>query len=384
MGGPTGWGPMTGESIPLNRRAAMIRDVWGAAVARALRHGCEHFVVAGDLFDTANPSPRVLTAMARALDAAGELHFHLLVGNHDQRSDARGDNALAVLASIPNVTVYERPTFTHLGDEPFLFVPFYKPTLEDRGDALDAQVELAFKGSGVPATLVTHFGVEDASTPPYLRGAHDAVHVDDVMAVMMRRGFPLCVTGNWHTPNSWAHRAGAPMVEQCGALVPTGFDNPGPDYGHVVIAAYRGDGLPAVSRVKVGGPRFYTVQVREGDERENWRPLVERTFQTMKGRSEAYIQFRSPPAMVVGVTDSVARVVDEALGRYLVAWEVVPDSATTHEAQAAARAAVATVSGDVDAMLAAHVEAKGSTFPRIVRPTRVLSLAREYLGKASA
>ena len=60
--------------------------------------------------------------MARALDAAGELHFHLLVGNHDQRSDARGDNALAVLASIPNVTVYERPTFTHLGDEPFLFV----------------------------------------------------------------------------------------------------------------------------------------------------------------------------------------------------------------------------------------------------------------------
>lgn len=306
MGGPRAAG--------INRRAAEGLAVLRAAYDTAAHLGSSAFVVAGDLFDVDDPEPQLLAEAADIL--SGPVPAVLVVGNHDQHSSASGDHALGPLAAVPGIRVVEHPTVVpvlprggavagpsraapgaYLACIPYLRAP--------AAEVIEKGLRAALNGmSGHPApgqlAVVAHAGGMDAATPPWLRDAHDALpvtHLDAIMEGASDLVFPanaapmVAILGNWHDHKTWAFHddpAGVPrgyglgpggtdaplpnVIVQCGALVPTGFDNPGAApgmYGSLILwdvppappPGYAVPPPPALYRFEVPGPRFVTLTV---------------------------------------------------------------------------------------------------------------------------
>lgn len=303
MGGP--------RVVGVNRRAAETLAVLRAAYDRAVDLGASAFVVAGDLFDVDDPEPQLLAEVADTFSAgSGACRVVLLVGNHDQHTNAPGDHALGPLAAVPGIRVVDRPeaVVVYPRNPPpgqprmvrpgmpgavLLCVPFVNA--QAAGVITEALAELAAQHR-LPAALscvVAHAGGIDDATPVFLRDAHDALPVerlnyilDTAFVGMPAPPPPLAVLGNWHQHRAWAFHAdaaGAPygtaeapnanVVVQCGALVPTGFDNPGAApglYGSLVVwdavdAAPGADTTPQVYRAELAGPRFVTITLRRAE-----------------------------------------------------------------------------------------------------------------------
>jgi hypothetical protein len=72
---------------------------------------------------------------------------------------------------------------------------------------------------------------------------------------MKANGAKLTIVGNWHNRASYSGHAGG-RIEQVGALTPTGFDNTGHDYGHIVHVSAD----LKISRSVVSGVRFHSFQ----------------------------------------------------------------------------------------------------------------------------
>jgi hypothetical protein len=81
--------------------------------------------------------------------------------------------------------------------------------------------------------LCFHGGVRDHKTPKYLQASPDAIDIDLLWAIMERGDIKFAFCGNWHNHRRW-QLANNRTVIQVGALAPTGFDNPGFDYGYHV------------------------------------------------------------------------------------------------------------------------------------------------------
>jgi DNA repair exonuclease SbcCD nuclease subunit len=212
-------------------------------------------VICGDLFDTSNPSPQLVTEVQRIL-AQGPKTLALL-GNHDMVSDALGDNALGPLNALNNVLVVERPSWEAIGDAAILTIPFQP------GDAREWFIPaVEAVAETIPDTikervLVFHLGVIDSRTPEFLAKAHDAIALEVVQDVMQRHNISTAFCGNWHSPAKWKR------IVQCGALAPTGWDNAGWDYG-LVRTLNTETGL--ISDIPVPGPRFLTAVTQEDAE----------------------------------------------------------------------------------------------------------------------
>ena len=251
--------PLGGPLIAgVNSRGHAVLRVLEQAVRQAVEEGATKLFVAGDLMDSTRPTPQLLRGVQLALDVA-EIDVHLLVGNHEQGSTEPGDHALTPLSPVVH-RIYEHATAS--GD--FAFVPYAdcKSGLE----LLEAGLEgIDLGGDGV---LVTHLGVRDGRTPPWLKNAHDCVDVSDLHALMGRCGAAVAILGNWHDHRYWRFDDGCEVI-QCGALVPVGWSNPSTvaeltsleedTYGSLVIvdtALPRGS---RVSRVVLPGPRFVQV-----------------------------------------------------------------------------------------------------------------------------
>jgi hypothetical protein len=225
MGGP--------RVVGVNRRAAETLAVLRAAYDRAVELGASAFVVAGDLFDVDDPEPQLLAEVADIL--AGPIPTVLLVGNHDQHSSTPGDNAMAPLAMLPRTAVYDeaRIVDTVIGDVTFL--PFHIDVLN-------------FTPRGT--VVIAHHGIADDKTPVFLRHGKGVVQVKDLFAWMNMHGVNVYIAGDWHEHKHW-EKDGKHIV-QCGALCPTGWNNPGHyGYGSVILT----DGV-TYERVVVPGPRF--------------------------------------------------------------------------------------------------------------------------------
>lgn len=261
--------------VGLNRRGRRVVDLLRAAVERAAALGCAAFVVCGDLFDTSSPSPQVVAAVGRALTAASfPCGVHLLTGNHDIVSDARGDHALAPLALMPGITVHEAPAWVHVTpaapwDDPgvqVLLLPFRSGDSKVRlHDDVHATVPPALP---CPRVIALHAGIIDAVTPLHLRNAPDALPLQQTAALARTAGACAVFAGNWHDRRTWevvGDDGGHPVeVQQVGALVPTDFRNPGLE-GFGTLGLWSSQ-FGATFEV-LPGPRFLTVHSREGFDR---------------------------------------------------------------------------------------------------------------------
>lgn len=340
----------------LNDRCRLSAAVLDAARRRAAELDAEFFVL-GDLFDSSRPEPQVVAAVQRALLPSA----HVLLGNHDMVSTARGDHALGPLDGYEGISVYESPQVLSFDDDKVevIMVPFQPgPAAEWLPQVMERlSVSLEDSGRVQARVLCLHLGIIDENTPPWLRGADDAVPLELVQKLSMDLGCDAVLAGNWHSRQFWL-TAGRYQIMQVGTLCPTGWDNPGlEDYG--TLAVFDSEtGL--LSHTEIPGPRF--VKLRAGQQ------TVGSTF-----GNQIYVQ------MVAGTEE---RQQSEAVlsaqrdkGR-IVGYEVVPDDL---ESETAARSAAfaARSSETFDQALAAFV--REMPLEDGVEREHVLSLSRKYI-----
>jgi len=205
--------------VGCNARAREVIRVLADCKDVAARHGADHFVVLGDLFDSSNPNPQMVHQTARALQ--GSVPVEIIVGNHDQVSVAGGDHALAPFSLGKNLQVIEEPT--RLGD--LLLVPFQP------GPAKDWLRESIIDSEG--GILCIHLGVEDGDTPHFLQGARDSIHVDQLTDLAKEFGFCAVFAGNWHNMRKWdmflTDEERSVQIIQCGTICPKTFSDDGFD-----------------------------------------------------------------------------------------------------------------------------------------------------------
>lgn len=231
-----------GESrAGLNTRA---REICAVLARVAELVAGDDLVIAGDLFDTARPSPQLIAA---ALDALAGARVRALVGNHDQVSDAPGDHALGPLRHAGWAVVDSPTSAGHV------CLPYSRDHRVSTLDRLEAL--LAHRCHSEDALVVLHAGIDDGeTTPPWLRGAPGSVPLDPLVELASRYGVRAVVAGDWHQQKRWERRG--VQVAQVGALAPTGWDNPGLDgYGGLVTW----DGTTLATH-QIPGPRFLATR----------------------------------------------------------------------------------------------------------------------------
>lgn len=237
LGGPTEAG--------LNVRCRQILKVLEDALALAAEQGCEAFVVCGDLLDSSRTEPQVLAAVQNIF-VAYSFPIIVLRGNHEMVTEATGDNSLGPLSPVAEVV--ETPMVWNIGDVALLLVPFQSGDAEEYIPRV-AQELAKEEPYGTNRVLCAHAGVRDSDTPPWLRDAHDASDASALSEACARGNIDASFFGNWHNHKYWEDGA----ITQMGALCPTGFNNPGPQYGCVAIY----DSESTLTEMHwVSGPRF--------------------------------------------------------------------------------------------------------------------------------
>lgn len=238
----------------VNDRARDIAALLSGAAHTAHARGAEALVLCGDVVDNDRPSPQEL---ALACEALGDSTVQVvaIIGNHDQRSMLPGDHALGPLAACQNVRVIERPTVVPLGAFDLLAVPFHNADARQYIPAAVASLA-RYRREGAVGVLAVHAGIADARTPPFLRDSHEAIEAEALLDLLVANGLTYAAAGNWHDRRRW--QRGGVTVQQCGALCPTGFDNPGGAgrYGTVAFC----DTACGPYHVELAGPRFHVVR----------------------------------------------------------------------------------------------------------------------------
>jgi hypothetical protein len=305
------------------------------------------------LFDGVRPEPQLETAAARIFARFAEdrpyRNVFILAGNHDLASGAAGDHALGPLGLVPHVEVIEQPCVRGVGTQALLWLVPYRA-----GDTREwlpgVLMELAAKRSAdeedIPNALALHAGIADDDTPPWLKDAHDAIPAAQLFELMDLHDVAFTAAGNWHSHKAWQD-ADRHHIVQCGALVPTGFDNPGVgDYGSVIVwHGARLGGMPPRARHVVSGPRFVTVRSAE-----EYRPLA-----AQAGNGNLFVRWKAPAGQVGAAAATL--VADEtALG--LAGGEAVPDGGDAAQPPADDAAdAVAASTGDWRGAVGRYVDA---------------------------
>lgn len=231
----------------INWRGQRVLDILRQAAERA--EGQPH-VICGDLFNSHEPSPQVLARTIEAMrvnfessppsgdELKDRLEFMargrsrraptltcILKGNHDSNSPAPGDNALAPLCYVDEIEVLDEPCIFSFDPDPFegLMMPF-RPEEPSAWlpQAID-QAEVDYVGFNKTRVLFTHFGIAEESTPDYMRKG--AMEVQELRALCIRKNIRYVFSGDWHSRKVWEFPE--VTIVQVGALVPTGFNNPG-------------------------------------------------------------------------------------------------------------------------------------------------------------
>ena len=233
----------------LNDRCRATLKALDDAVAAADKARCDIFKVVGDLFDASTPTPQLIAATQDILARArGSMEVILVVGNHDQESATEGDHALGPLREW--ATIVDTPMILPRAGGNLLCLPYdARPAAEWFGPVVDSLCAAVS-----PDLIAMHLGMMDDNTPPWLRDSRDAVATQLVLEKMKEHEIPFGVAGNWHNHGAWGDDPERPNLVQCGALVPTGWDNEGLDgYGGLVIFDTE---AKTVSAEVVPGPRF--------------------------------------------------------------------------------------------------------------------------------
>ena len=332
----------------INDRAARILTALQAAVD-ATPPGS--LWVLGDLFDVAKPEPALIAAAQVVLSSRTDVEVHLIPGNHDQTSESPGNHAMAPLRPVAHV--YEKPTYVSLGGLGVLAVPFAAPMLPALDETLAVHGTVGMLGKE-PWLLLGHWGIAGALVPAYMAEGKDVVPLSRLLDLAVE--YPKLAgvaAGNWHTRWTGPLHAGrkCPAL-QVGALVPTGWDNPGVR-GYGTLATWdKGEWRIT----EIPGPRFV---VSTDDAREA----------RAKGCAP-YLRQRVPAAEVAEVRSAA-----EAAGWAGCSVEVADDV----DVQVAARLAAASARS-AETLTEALAEYVGAlVLPAGVDKAEVVRLALGYL-----
>lgn len=270
----------------LNGRARFVLSALSSAVALSLRlHGDRaSLVVCGDLFNRSRPEPALLAAVQNIFEQHPRVF--ILVGNHDQESDAYGHNALAPLAPVAHVV--EQPTVVQAtgSSRELWLVPFRPgPIAEWLPRVLNDDLERQSMG-GAERALFLHAGISDKATPYYLDQTAGSIAVDDLAKLMRAHGIDTCFSGDWHRHQRWRRR-GCEIV-QVGALCPNRFP-PNYEHGHEGPAV-TWDGADRIDVHDVPGPRFYKRRWSELD--QEWVPTGAPAYLKLTCRTDQVAEAR--------------------------------------------------------------------------------------------
>ena len=240
-------------SAGLNERCRITIDALWAACRMAEQRGCRALVVLGDIFDSSRPSPQIVAAVGRVLDSF-EGEVFVIAGNHDMNSATQGDHALGPLSLCSRVAVVDRPATYERDGEALVLVPFQPGPAHEWLPAATAEaLDKRSISSSTTLHLGIHLGIRDsdiAARHAWASSAHDAVDLELLTKLCRAHGIRTAIAGNWHSRRRWP---GNPDIIQCGALVPTGWDNPGlQNYGSVWIT----DGNALAQFFEVVSARF--------------------------------------------------------------------------------------------------------------------------------
>lgn len=245
----------------LNQRAWAVADALRMAVDKARDDGASALVIAGDVFDDCRPHPQMLAVVGGILRGASPLTVYVLRGNHDTHSDEDGDHALGPLQLVGNVVVVESPQTLTLDGEKrtgVVLLPWMP------GNAREWVREAAQnKIGGGQAVVVSHFGIVDADTPAFLRDSSGALSVEELREIMQLEGVFAWWSGDWHERKVHVEPDGS-VIGQVGALVPTGFDNPGTPYGSLIYQPLTPGQAHEVHEIP--GPRFLTLDYSRAEQ----------------------------------------------------------------------------------------------------------------------
>ncbi len=266
-----------------------------------------HFIVAGDLLDYSRPEAPLLAEVQDILRREGGDfdEVFLMLGNHEQVSTHVGDHALGPLAAEDRVTIVDRPTFRLIDDRgtELILIPFQPGHAREwlPGVVRDTLAGSEDAGSSSPRAmggariLVLHLGIKDAKTPPWLAGSADAIDIDLLAPLCEEHKIDYVLAGNWHDHREWRLRSTATHVMQIGALVPTGWDNPGIE-GYGGLALY--DRTAGLTREEIAGPRF----VKATSKKEAQCEMVD----ARKGGHTLFVSFDAAPDDLEELTTLVA------------------------------------------------------------------------------
>jgi hypothetical protein len=318
----------------VNRRGRLVLGALTRAVMEAQDRKCDTLVSCGDLFDSAKPEPQLIREAQHIFEAAAKSNIDVvaLLGNHEMTSEVRGDNSLAPL--LPVADVSDSPALFQDDGLSLLAIPFKPGPASEWLPRVVAAAAKDFKYER--RVLVVHLGIQDGSTPPWLQGAHDSIHVDALRELMHAHGFTHAFAGNWHEPKLWEE--GGLTVCQVGCLAPTGWNNPGLGYGTMAFlhdGSRKGWSAGDVEVIPVPGPRFVSnaVEARRALSK-GCQPYMRRTFE---------------PSEEVEARAEGAALVEED-----VVVELIPDATEAKVAMSQASGA-AREATTVDAALAAYV-----------------------------
>lgn len=349
----------------LNERCRQGLDVLWKACAAARADGAAALVIAGDLFDSSHPEPQLLAAVQRTFRAHEPLQIVVLVGNHDQDSMTPGDHALGPLAEY--CIVAESPRVCEFSDNDgaveLVCLPYNPaPAAEWLAPTLAALLP-DMPTPGVRRLLAVHLGIADDETPPWLRGARDAVHVDVLTPLLAEHGIEAAFAGNWHNHAVWDD-PGYPAIVQCGALVPTGWDNPGlDDLGG--LAAYDTRTSKFDMRF-LPGPRFVKVASAEAARAQ--------AILAQRSGMQLYVEARVAPGDVPAVLGECLVLKASGAARGV---EVLADM-TESKAEARTAAHAARSQATLEESLVAYVEAMPLD-DRVERRAVIDRVSRVYL-----
>jgi predicted phosphodiesterase len=246
------------KTCGINERCESVLQSLDNAVSLANVEDVDALIILGDLFDNPRPSPQMIK---RVQDAIEKCPTIIIAGNHDQCSDRADDNALGPLMAVSEVL--DMPDVIALDGVDLICVPYQAGNCEEW---LHAEVKSLVQISKAPKRLlVFHAGIIDDDTPSFLRDSSAAIRAEVLFNLCSEFNIDTAFAGHWHNMRRWeffdTKRSKNVDVLQAGALVPTGWNNPGMDYGALYLYDVSAKTGENISTVTVPGPRFITASL---------------------------------------------------------------------------------------------------------------------------
>ena len=176
----------------LNQRECDVYAVWHRAIDIAIERDVGAVIHAGDLFDSARPSPR---ALAEAIDGFARLRdagipIVAIAGNHSTPRFRSGGSVFEILERFGVMSAWREPQTFRIGDVAFHAVPHEA----DAGQLRDDIRALTPDASASANVLILHAGLEGVPTPGY--GEVNAISLD--AEVLVHAPFDYIAMGHLH------------------------------------------------------------------------------------------------------------------------------------------------------------------------------------------